>query len=253
MMVHHSQHIRALVLLAFAVCIAGCRQQMADQPSYRALEASRFFPDGQSARPLVEGTIARGQVQIAQPYFTGKLQRPQGSPSVESPAAPSLNRRDEYAREFPYEISAAIMQRGQKRYRIYCGPCHADDGSGHGAAVRHGYPAAATFHSERLRTAPLGYFIDVLTRGSGKMPSYAGQVEVDDRWAIVAYIRALQKSKLAEVPIELAMDKAREELPVREPSEIEPRPRITIPTDAGSGRFVATRQNASAAEQDYRP
>ena len=170
--------------LVLALLAAGCRQQMDDQPRYEPLEASRFFPDGQSSRPRVEGTVARGELHADAALYTGKT----GGQLVE---------------KLPVPLTADLLARGRERYDIYCSPCHDRLGTGKGMIVRRGYREPPSLHIERLRQAPAGHFFDVTTNGFGAMPAYAHQVAVRDRWAIVAYIRALQRSQratLADVP-----------------------------------------------------
>jgi len=157
---------------------------MDDQPRYEPLEASRFFPDGQSSRPRVEGTVARGELHADAALYTGKT----GGRLVE---------------KLPVPLTADLLARGRERYDIYCSPCHDRVGTGKGMIVRRGYREPPSLHIERLRQAPAGHFFDVMTSGFGAMPAYARQVAVRDRWAIVAYIRALQRSQratLADVP-----------------------------------------------------
>ena len=168
-------------LLAAACCLvaaAGCRQDMHNQPKYRPLRPSTLFADGASARPLVEGTVARGTLQEDEGFFTGKV----GNQPV---------------KELPFQITEADMNRGQERYNIYCAPCHDSTGSGKGMVVRRGYRQPPSLHDPRLKTADPGYFFDVMTNGFGSMPDYRAQVEPRDRWRIVAYIRALQLSQAA--------------------------------------------------------
>jgi mono/diheme cytochrome c family protein len=167
-----------------ALLTAGCRQDMHDQPKYEPYERSTFFADQRSARPLVEGTVARGQLRNDERLYSGK------SGAV-------------FAAEFPLPVTAAVLRRGQDRYAIYCTPCHGALGYGDGMVVRRGYRQPATFHQDRLRQQPPGYYYDVITNGFGAMPDYAAQVPVVDRWAIVAYLRVLQLSQnatLADVP-----------------------------------------------------
>lgn len=165
----------ALCLLAAAT---GCRQDMHNQPKYRPLRATTFFADGSSARPLVEGTVARGTLQEDQAFFTGRV-------------------GNTFVRELPFEIDAAVLARGQERYNIFCGPCHDATGTGRGMVVQRGYRQPPSLHDDRLREAEAGHFFDVMTNGFGTMPDYRQQVTPRDRWAIVAYIRALQLSQRA--------------------------------------------------------
>ena len=169
----------ALVLAAAG--LSGCRQDMHDQPKYIPLRPSTFFTDGRSARPLIEGTVARGHLNEDTLYYTGK--GPDTKP----------------AKEFPMPVTKELIQRGEQRFNIYCTPCHDRTGNGNGMIVRRGYRRPPTYHSDRLREQPNGYFYDVITNGFGAMPDYAAQIEPQDRWAIVAYIRALQLSQQASI------------------------------------------------------
>ena len=170
-------------LCAGCVCllasVAGCRQDMHNQPKYRPLRGTAFFADGSSARPLVEGTVARGTLQEDEAFFTGKSGQRAGDASCRSRST----RRSSTA--------------AQERYNIYCTPCHDATGSGKGMVVQRGYKQPPSFHDERLRNAEAGYFFDVMTNGFGAMPDYRMQIAPRDRWAIVAYIRALQLSQHA--------------------------------------------------------
>lgn len=166
--------------------VLGCRQDMHDQPRYKPLARSDFFGDGRSARPRVPGTVARGQLGEDEPLHTGKVGQA-------------------FVAALPVKVDAALMRRGQERYRIFCAPCHGQTGDGSGMIVRRGFRQPASLHVERLRSQPAGYYFDVISNGFGAMPDYAAQVTVRDRWAIIAYIRALQLSQgasLAEVPAE---------------------------------------------------
>jgi mono/diheme cytochrome c family protein len=162
-----------LLLLALAAGLSGCRQDMHDGPRYRPYRASDFFADGSSARPLVDGTVARGFLHDDTHLYEGKV-------------------NGQAATSFPFPITRADLDRGQERYNIYCSPCHARTGEGNGMVVQRGYKTAASYHVDRLRTAPVGYFFDVMSNGFGAMPDYKAQITAEDRWRIVAYIRALQ-------------------------------------------------------------
>jgi mono/diheme cytochrome c family protein len=151
---------------------------MHDQPRYKPLAATDFFGDGRSARPAVEGTVPRGYLRIDTARYTGKA----GDADVDT---------------FPFAIARADVLRGQERFNIYCSPCHSRIGDGNGMVVRRGFRQAANYHTEKLRTAPVGHFFDVITNGFGAMPSYASRVAPDDRWRIAAYIRVLQLSENA--------------------------------------------------------
>src|SRR6266496_3356512 len=189
-----------LVLLLWVV--AGCRQEMYDQPRYKPLGRNDFFPDSRNERPLPDGTVPRGFLRADSRFYRGT-----------SPDGKSL------VIELPIAVSPRLLARGRERYDIYCAPCHDRTGSGAGMVVRRGYRPPPSFHIDRLRDAPVGHFYDVVTNGFGAMPDYAAQIDVPDRWAIVAYIRALQLSqnaKLSDVPPE---ERARmEALPVVPPS-----------------------------------
>ncbi|MFI5364146.1 MAG: c-type cytochrome [Candidatus Binatia bacterium] len=172
--------------LSFALTLfaAGCRQDMHDQPKYKEYRGSAFFSDGRSVRPLVADTVARGHLDDDALLYTGK-----------SGMA--------FANVFPFPVTPDVLRHGQERYNIYCSPCHDRVGNGNGMIVRRGYRRPPSYHIDRLRAAPPGYFFDVITHGFGVMPDYATQVPVNDRWAIVAYIRALQLSQhagLMDVP-----------------------------------------------------
>ncbi len=175
----------AVVLVVAASCaVAGCRRDMHDQPKYIPLRASTFFPDQRSARPLVEGTVARGHLHDDPLLETGKI-------------------GNDDATVFPFAVDAGLLARGRERYDIYCSPCHGRTGAGDGMVVRRGFRHPPSYHDDRLRNAPVGHFIDVMTNGFGAMADYRQQVEPRDRWAIAAYIRALQLSEhatIADVP-----------------------------------------------------
>jgi mono/diheme cytochrome c family protein len=167
-----------------ALVFSGCRQDMQDQPKYVPLRESTFFGDSRSARPLVEGTVARGHLRDDALMYTGRPGKAD-------------------ATVFPFPIDARVMARGQERFNIFCSPCHGRTGQGDGMVVRRGYRRPPSYHQDRLREAPVGHFFDVITNGFGAMPDYASQIAAADRWAIVAYIRALQLSEhatLADVP-----------------------------------------------------
>ena len=168
------------VLLAAASLLVGCRQDMHDQPKYRPCRKSTCFGDERSARPLVAGTVARGQLQEESLLAAAK-----------SGAA--------FADALPVPVDEALLRRGQERYQIYCSPCHGRLGRGDRMVVRRGYRPPSSFHVDRLRAQPAGYFFDAISHGFGAMPDYAAQIPVMDRWAIVAYVRVLQLSQ--NVPV----------------------------------------------------
>ncbi len=170
-----------LLLLATA-----CRQDMHDQPKYKPLRGSDFFDDGRSARPFVEGTVARGHLHTDEHFYTGKV-------------------KGELVTTLPFPATKEVLERGHERYNIYCSPCHDRVGTGRGMIVQRGFRQPPSFHIDRLRQAPVGHFFDVMTNGFGTMYSYADRIPPKDRWAIVAYIRALQLSQnatLDDVPAE---------------------------------------------------
>lgn len=176
--------LRAALTVMAIMALSGCVQKMADQPRYEPLEASDFFDDGRSERPLVEGTIARGQLQLDDHFYRGRV-------------------KGELATTLPMKMSLELLERGQQRFNIFCAPCHDRAGTGSGMIVRRGYAKPPHFAIDRLREAPVGHFFDVMTNGYRQMPDYAAQVPPEDRWAIAAYIRALQFSQHAsrdEVP-----------------------------------------------------
>ncbi len=173
--------MRRLGLLCVLVVLgAACRQDMHDQPRYKALAKSDFYPDDRSARPLVAGTVARGWLRDDDALYKGR-------------------NGQELVTTFPFPITSEVMARGQQRFQIYCTPCHGRLGNGEGMVVQRGFKKPTSFHIDRLRDAPPGYFFDVMTNGFGAMSDYASQVPVEDRWAIVAYVKALQLSQHASV------------------------------------------------------
>ncbi len=174
------------------VGLSSCRQDMHDQPKYEAYETSDFFADSSSNRVAVGGTVPRGFLNDDEALYGAP--RAKGGDSTKAKA---------YLASFPYPVSAKMLDRGEERFNIYCTPCHAQTGMGDGMVVRRGYKKPPSFHQDRLRTAEVGYFYDVITNGFGVMPAYADQIPVRDRWAIVSYIRALQLSQnasIAELP-----------------------------------------------------
>ncbi len=192
--------IYAFCLLTF-VFLSGCgvRFDMQDQPRYRAYKHSDFFTDGRASRDLVPGTVARGHLRENKAFYTGQIDNPNPNAPVQSTTDASGNTIvtsfPNAIDEFPVAVTKELVDRGQERYNIYCGVCHGALGEGDGMIVRRGFPKPPTYHDDRLRNAPVGHFYDVITNGFGRMSSYASSVSPADRWAIVAYIRALQLSQ----------------------------------------------------------
>lgn len=197
--------------------LAGCRTDMHDQPRYKPLAESNFFPDLRSERQPVAGTVARGQLDADTYFYTGKM---------------GANPGDYMPSEVP--VNDETLARGRERYDIYCAPCHSRLGDGNGMIPQRGFRHPPTYHSDRLRKAPLGYFFDVITSGFGAMPEYADQISVRDRWCIVAYIRALQLSQDATMA-----DAGGHPVPSPAPQFEEPgsgaTPPIPVPQSANTG------------------
>jgi mono/diheme cytochrome c family protein len=168
----------AAAVVACGLALAACRQDMHDQPKYKPLAASTFFADGRSARPRVEGTVPLGALRDDPLLYTGKV-------------------GDHPATELPFPVDRAVLERGRSRFDVYCTPCHDRTGSGEGMVVRRGFRRPPSFHTDRLRGAPVGHFFDVITNGFGVMQDYAAEIAARDRWAIVAYVRALQLAENA--------------------------------------------------------
>jgi hypothetical protein len=169
-----------LTLLVLAVASSACRDDMHNQPKYIPLRESDFFGDRRSARPKVEDTVARGYLRIDDARYTGKV-------------------NGEDIDYFPWAMTKDDIVLGQYRYDIYCSPCHSRLGDGNGLIVQRGFRRAASYHTAKLIAAPAGHFFDVITNGYGAMPSYASRIPVDDRWRIIAFIRALQLSQAAKL------------------------------------------------------
>ncbi len=173
---------RATTLAATAaglLALCGCRQDMHNQPKFYPQRGTTFYADGRSARPQVENTVARNQLHENAYFYTGLVGGKEGD-------------------GMPLPVNAELLARGQEKYNIFCTPCHSRVGNGAGMIVQRGYRPAGNFHTDRLRNAPLGHFYSVIANGYGAMPEYASQIGPEDRWAIVAYIRALQLSQNAK-------------------------------------------------------
>jgi mono/diheme cytochrome c family protein len=170
-----------LLLTVGFVFSIGCRNEMYDQPKAKPLSESTFFANGQNARPLPPDTVARGFLREDKAMYAGVA--PSGS----------------FVTELPMPLTRALLERGHQRFDIFCSPCHGKQGNGLGMIVQRGFKQPSSFHVDRLRQQPIGYFFDVMTQGFGQMSSYASQVPPEDRWAIAAYLRALQLSQHAPV------------------------------------------------------
>jgi Cytochrome C oxidase, cbb3-type, subunit III len=175
-----SQAARIVFAVISLLAVSGCHTDRYDQPRYEALEKSDFFVDHRASRPVVAGTVARGELREDEPLYTGKQD---GQLVGELPQSLDLN--------------LALIRRGQERFNIFCTPCHGQLGEGDGMIVRRGFRRPPTYHSDRLRGVPIGHFFDVITNGFATMPDYAEMIPVRDRWAIAVYLRALQWSQYA--------------------------------------------------------
>src|SRR5215212_8460853 len=188
------------------ICV-GCRRDMQDQPKIKPLRGSSFFSNGLASRQPIEGTIPRGYLRENPEFYTGKksgsnsatanatpAQQQIAAPQQQPPGGQANSFPDDVV-DFPIPVTKDVVQRGRDRYNIFCSACHGMTGNGDGMIVRRGFRRAASFNDDRLRQAPVGHFFDAITNGWGAMPAYAPQIVVQDRWAIIAYIRALQTSQ----------------------------------------------------------
>jgi mono/diheme cytochrome c family protein len=222
-----------LMMIVVAGFITGCQQEMAEQPAYRPLEDSSFFADGRSARPLPAGVVPRGPLQVADPLYSGLSDRPGGPAAAVAllglgsatpvtvagaiDAASQSATVEEYSSALPFPLTEEVLLRGQERFDIFCAVCHGFEGKGNGKIVQRGYTRAPNYVTDlsggfehrgiriRLRDVPIGYFFEVISKGYGAMPDYESQVPPQDRWAIAAYVRALQISqylRLGDLPEE---------------------------------------------------
>lgn len=213
--------LKLLAVVPFLAIASACNQQMANEPKYIPLRESTFFSDGKSARPLIPNTVARGYTDHDQAFYTGKTGTPSpgaaGSNTVQPTVVPvtgtpgtSETLAENLANNvlpktpgltdinyFPVPVNQQLLERGKERYGIFCAPCHGPLGDGQGMIVKRGFKQPPSYHIDRLRNAPVGHFFDVITNGFGAMPDYNAQVPPQDRWAIIAYIRALQRSQNA--------------------------------------------------------
>ncbi len=196
-----------LILIAALLGLGACRDEMHDQPKMKPYRSSAVFDDSLSMRPLVEGTVARGFLRADPAFYQGKTIDASGKGSDVA--------------TFPYPITGAMLDRGQARFNIYCSPCHGLSGAGDGMVVRRGFPPPPNFSTDTgLLAAPPGHFFDVITNGFGMMPDYAMQLDPADRWAVVAYVKALQTSQHAHASDLTAQQRA--ELDSRKPVTSKP-------------------------------
>jgi len=182
--------IVALACMSITLLIAGCRQDMQDQPKVIAQRGSAMFADHRGARPQVVNTVARGQLREDSYFYTGVVE--------------GANGYREERNEMPFPVTLDVLKRGQERFNVYCTPCHSRVGNGLGAIVDRGYKPAANLHDEVRRAQPVSHYFYVMTHGYGAMPDYSAQLTPEDRWAVAAYIRALQLSQAAtpnDVPV----------------------------------------------------
>ncbi len=172
--------VRCFALLGMVLVLAACAFDMRDQPRVDALEASRFFADGASIRPAMADTVARGALQLDEHLATGRV-------------------NGGFATSFPFTVTLTTLERGQERYEIFCTPCHGVLGDGQGVITQYGMDVPISFHDPALRDEPAGYYFSLITNGTRTMPSYGGRIAPEDRWAIIAYIRALQLSQDVDI------------------------------------------------------
>jgi mono/diheme cytochrome c family protein len=170
----------AIALAALSLLLLfSCREDMQNQPKFIPLRENPFYGDGRSARPITEGTIARGQLEDDPLLYTGKV-------------------NGQEADQFPFPITEKDLARGRERFNIFCSPCHSQLGDGNGMIVQRGFKKPPSYFEPRLMAAPVGHFFNVMTYGRGAMADYSAQVPVADRWRIAGYIRALQLSQTAK-------------------------------------------------------
>lgn len=180
------------LMLTVVIVGSGCRSDMQDQPRYKPYKESAFFADKRASRDFEAGTVARGYLKADKPLYTGLVD---GTTNGPAPSDSTITPNS--VTEFPIPVTKAVLDRGEERYKVFCGVCHGPLGAGDGMIVRRGFvtPGQAplpNFNDDRLRNAPVGHFFYVISNGVGRMSSYASSIPVKDRWAIVAYIRALQ-------------------------------------------------------------
>ncbi len=210
MLKNKRNYLYVLLLTTYCLLTVGCglRSDMQDQPRYKVYKKSEWFKDGLSTRDQVEGTVARGRLQDNKAFYTGKIDNPDlNAPVLTTTDATGNTLITSFPNaidEFPIPVTKELVDRGQDRYNIHCIVCHGPVGNGDGMIVRRGFPQPPTYNDDRLRNAPVGHFFDVMTNGWGRMSSYAYQLPPADRWAIVAYIRALQVSQNPEESLKMS-------------------------------------------------
>lgn len=200
--------MRIAFLIVTILSFTACQQKMANQPSYKPLQPSKAFANGRSARLPVTGTISRGELPAHIVLTTGRKVGADGQPQGEwplpvvqpAPGSPEASRQlgaeyDAFVSYFPVSVDETMLQQGRDRYTILCAICHDPLGTGYGKIVERGYTAPPSYHIERLRRVPVGYLFAVVRQGYGSMPSYGDLIPMRERWAIVAYVRALQQSQ----------------------------------------------------------
>jgi mono/diheme cytochrome c family protein len=229
--IHRTHRTRILlgVALAAAMVAGGCRQNMHNQHKVEPFEQSEFFADQQGTRPIPEGTVARGGFGEKIAPYTGLTVSVLPGGGTQAPP-----------------MTPALVRRGQERYNIFCSPCHGRLGDGRGMIVRRGYKQPTSFHDARLRGVDADYFVTVITQGFGVMPSYAPQVPLEDRWAIAAYVRALQYSqnaRLADLPDDV---RGRVEAELRSPA-------AGLPAAGGDAGGHGVTRPGDVEQHDQRP
>jgi mono/diheme cytochrome c family protein len=205
--------IAAILAVGLVSFLVGCRQDMHDQPKFFPLRGTAFYADGRSVRPQVPNTVARGQLHVDSYFYTGMVDGKEGE-------------------GLPFPVTRELLARGQERYNVYCTPCHSRVGNGGGMIVQRGYSPAANLQGDRLRAAGLGHFFNVITNGYGSMPDYAAQLTPIDRWAVAAYIRALQLSQGAQR--------------TDAPANVQIKPLVTIAVSQGLPESYAAEWDVSA-------
>jgi mono/diheme cytochrome c family protein len=185
---------KLLWMLTLSVLLTvGCRYDMQDQPKYKVYKSSDWFKDNRASRELPEGTVPRGFLRDNVALYTGKIENATGTAQTNEQGQQITFPAN--ITEMPIAVTKETLDTGEKKYKIFCSACHGAFGNGDGMIVRRGYPKPPSYNDDRLRNAPVGHFYDVASNGWGKMSGYSAQVSVNDRWAIVAYIRALQISQ----------------------------------------------------------